>query len=91
MLDQIIQRNFGYIIIDRTPFTASNDDLLTVQRVPSAIYDASYSSWIFATEKFCRVFPEHYSLVGDFPANDGVIKSGKIVAHYRGFIFKRIN
>jgi hypothetical protein len=62
---------------------------LTIQQLSGNIYEASYPSWIFNFRKLCQVFASHYSMVGDFAANDGVIKSGRIVVQYRGVIFKK--
>jgi len=47
LLDELLAHSFDFIIIDRTPFTSSVDDLLTVQYVPPSIYDASYPCWFF--------------------------------------------
>jgi putative methyltransferase (TIGR04325 family) len=89
LLENLSSRNFPYMIIDRTPFSDSGHDLLTVQRVSPDIYNASYPSWIFNFGNFCQFLAKHYSMVGDFAALDGVIESGLIVVQYLGVIFRK--
>lgn len=89
LLGDLTTRNFPYIIIDRTPFSDSDHDLLTIQHVSGDIYEASYPSWIFNFRKFCQVLARNYSIMGDFAAIDGVNKSGRIIVQYRGVIFKK--
>jgi len=85
----VINQGVKSIIVDRTPFTDSGEDILTVQRVPPSIYRASYPSWIFSERKFVGLFAHGYSKVVDFDANDGTITSGGITAHYRGYMFEK--
>ena len=62
--------------------------MITIQVVPKHIYEASYPSWIFNWDKFSSFFEVKYSLLTDFDAIDGSIKSGKISADYKGCIFE---
>ena len=55
-----------YIIIDRTAFTESSCDMLTVQKVPASIYEASYPSWFFNPTKFLAAFNDSYEIVDEF-------------------------
>jgi putative methyltransferase (TIGR04325 family) len=47
ILEEIIGHDFDVVILDRTPFIASERDLLTVQTVPASIYQASYPAGSF--------------------------------------------
>jgi putative methyltransferase (TIGR04325 family) len=88
LIEVLIEKNIPNIIIDRTPFLLNGPDMITLQIVPKHIYDASYPSWIFNLDKFYGIFKMKYSLLVDFYAIDGTIKSGKILANFRGCIFE---
>lgn len=90
LMRKIADRGIGTIVFDRTPFSFTGDEFITVQKVSPKIYDASYPSWIFSIEKFQRAFASSHSLLADFDADEGVIDSGGITARYKGFIFSRL-
>lgn len=52
LLKDIITCNFQYIILDRTPVVGLELDILTIQKVPKKIYEASHPAW-FLSEKNC--------------------------------------
>ncbi len=56
VIKKICSLNCKYIIIDRTPTTALQTDMIVVQSVPKEIYNASYPSWIFSEEKLLFEF-----------------------------------
>lgn len=87
-LRDLVAREIEYIIIDRTPFTVRERDVLTVQHVPAAICKSSYPSWIFGWETFRRTFETGYSRIAQFNSQDGTVKSGGFNAHYKGMILK---
>ena len=82
--------DFKYLVFDRIAFIDVEKDLLTVQRVPPEVYDASYPAWFFNYDKFVRFFEDKYVLVSDF---DNGFTAPAIVekrrAYWRGFIFKK--
>jgi putative methyltransferase (TIGR04325 family) len=88
LMGELIKNKINNIIIDRTPFLSDGPEMITIQVVPKYIYEASYPSWIFNMDKFNRYFQEKYSLVTEFDAIDGSIKSGSISANYKGFILE---
>jgi putative methyltransferase (TIGR04325 family) len=88
LIEELIKNKFQNIIIDRTPFKINGSDMITIQVVPKHIYEASYPSWIFNWDKFSSFFEVKYSLLTDFDAIDGSIKSGRISADYKGCIFE---
>ena len=57
------------LFIDRTPFWAGDQHLISVQHVPEEIYRASYPCWIFSKPLFASSIPENYRELDHF-AND---------------------
>lgn len=51
-LEKIVSTGVKYILINKTPFSEKTYDIVTVQKIPSHIYEASYPSWIFSLNKF---------------------------------------
>jgi putative methyltransferase (TIGR04325 family) len=86
ILKEAIDSHIEYIIIDRTGFTLNDKDRITIQKVPSCIYEATYPCWFFSETNFLAFFEDNgYELVADFDALDKV----NIPSRYKGFIFKR--
>ena len=86
---EILKEAFGYgikyIVVDRTGFTFNNKQRLTVQKVPSRIYDAAYPCRFFSEKDFLACFEENrYELIADFEALD----KANIPSKYKGFIFQ---
>ena len=77
------------IVIDRTPFGDILGDLLMVQQVPPAIYDASYPLYIFGSGRIESSLAPRYRRVLDFPAMDGVWPYKGGTAHFRGEYYER--
>jgi len=74
VLEELIQRRIPYMLIDRTPVLTTGDgDRLTVQKVPSTIYRASYPAWFFNREKLTDFLCHENSLVFEFDAIDGEV------------------
>lgn len=88
LIEELLENNFQNIILDRTPFLSNGPDIITVQVTPKHIYEASYPIWIFNLENFHRIIKVKYFLVTDFEAIEGTIRSGRISANYKGFIFE---
>ena len=68
-LKEVLEKNFKYILIDRTPFVYGKDRL-TIQKVNSKIYKASYSAWFFNEKSFREIFSGEYSLIDEFDTLD---------------------
>ncbi|EKR17227.1 TIGR04325 family methyltransferase [Leptospira interrogans] len=66
LIKKIIQYKFAYIIIDRTYFIDLPKSIVSIQSVPSEIYEASYPAWFFNFEEFISLFQTMYHLVTDF-------------------------
>ena len=85
ILEDIVQKRIEYIIIDRTGFTLNDKMRLTVQKVPSKIYNALYPCWFFSEKEILSFFEKNgYEQLACFPSLDQV----NIPAVYKGFIFK---
>ncbi|MCX6239062.1 MAG: methyltransferase, TIGR04325 family [Bacteroidia bacterium] len=87
---QYLENPFEFIIIDRTAFVFNGNDVLTIQKVPSEIYDATYPAWLFNKELFLSLLLKKYCLLTEFNTHIGfIINTGSVSANYKGFIFKK--
>jgi putative methyltransferase (TIGR04325 family) len=67
VLADIISFQPPYIFFDTTPFLKTENDIISVQKVPPKIYEASYPVWIFSQEKFLSFFAKNkYHFIVDF-------------------------
>lgn len=73
------------VIIDRTGFVSRGRDRLTVQRVPPAIYDATYPCWFFDRATFLEGVEHEWRVVTEWITDDEV----DIDAEHRGMHLKR--
>ena len=89
LVDKLKHSHVSYILFDRTPCAPNGKEVLTVQVVPPKIYAASYPAWIFDCDKLMRALSNRYDLLLEFDANDGCIRSGSLVACYKGFFLRR--
>lgn len=89
MLAQVLELGIGTVIIDRTPVLRGSADRLTVQKIPAAIYQASYPAWFFSEDKLLDFMDGKYSLLVKFDALGGEVKLKTPVAtaNSRGYIF----
>jgi putative methyltransferase (TIGR04325 family) len=63
------------LIVDRTPFTVNGKDKLTVQKVPAAIYSASYPMWIFSLSEFKQLMEESWCLLASNLSPEGHVQT----------------
>jgi putative methyltransferase (TIGR04325 family) len=90
IVQKLCSLNVKYIIIDRTPMSSIEKDMITVQSVPEEIYNASYPSWIFSEKKFLNQF---YNYGNEIKFNNGFTNSIVLNNHkveWNGFILKLI-
>lgn len=86
----IMEFNFKYIIIDRTPFFVEDiPDRITIEHVPPEIYDAKYPSAFFNYKKFLNFFRNKYNLKESFDSWERWDLNGTI-AQNKCFIFEKI-
>ena len=85
LLDIILQYNFKFILIDRTPFhKLENRDKIKIQVVPPSIYKASYPCWFFDKRKFIQYFTRNgYKIMEEF---DGIVDGFGEDYEFKGFV-----
>ena len=85
LLDDVLNEGFDVIVIDRTPFSKSQETI-KLQVVPPSIYEASYPCWFFNESKFLNYLAnKNYKLIEQFGALDGENEEYK----FKGFIFEK--
>jgi len=91
LLTNFLALNIPYIIIDRTAFVNSNQDILTIQNVPDDIYKASYPAWFFAKNKFEALVLNNYKLISYFDSGftPPTQINGKDKVYWNGLILKK--
>ena len=62
-LQNVLDYQYPYILVDRTAFTHSGCDRLTIQQVPESIYPASYPAWFLDQQKFMKIFESNYVIM----------------------------
>ncbi len=91
-INDFLNYNFKYIIIDRTAFIDGEKDRLTVQKVPPEIYNASYPAWFFSESKFIAAFLNKYELLSQFDSTvDPAEELDGKWTYRKGFLFKLKN
>ena len=85
-LNKMIECGLQYIIVDRTAFILNKSrEVLSLQKVESIIYKASYPAWFFKENKFLSMFQNKYDIILEFQGSDKVDFSSE----FKGFIFKK--
>jgi putative methyltransferase (TIGR04325 family) len=87
VMNRLLDLAFNVILLDRTSLIEGSKDRLTLQRVSSRIYPATYPAWFFSRAKLLEMFEGRYRLVEDFAAPD---RANLASTSYRGFLFERI-
>jgi len=72
VLDQLAAVGAHWLILDRTPVIAGDRNVITVQRVPAAIYgsEASYPSWLFATNRLREFLQQTWTIEIEVDGSD---------------------
>ena len=89
-LDKLNNSGITYIIIDRTTSIPLDRNIMTVQQVPSSIYNASYPCWFF-NQEYIKVNLSNYYLINSFEgAFDPVdyVLNNSVIANWKGYIFR---
>jgi putative methyltransferase (TIGR04325 family) len=77
ILDTIRRHKIKYVIIDRTYFLENEfKDILTVQKVPPEIYDASYPAWFLSLSKFFNFIDNTYTVLFKWDNSDAISLAG---------------
>lgn len=85
MIREVCDHGMEYILFDRTSFSATGEDVITVQKTPPSVYEASYPCWFLGLNQFKRSFEKQYELIAEFDSSDKV----DFPSFFRGFIFRR--
>jgi putative methyltransferase (TIGR04325 family) len=86
-LESAIKHEIPNVIIERTAFTRSGRDRLTVQEVPPSIYDASYPAWFLSEESLHRILASRYQLICEYRARETFHPEGE-KAIFKGLQFR---
>lgn len=86
VLGELLENDFDIVIVDRTPFSFSDRDIIKLQVVPPTIYKASYPCRFFSRSKFNEFFKSAgFIELESFSALDGKTDE----CEFFGMIFKR--
>jgi putative methyltransferase (TIGR04325 family) len=66
LLNKLLDVNVRYFLIDKLPLIDSETDRITVQEIPSSIYNASYPAWFFSKKKFMDFIKSNFDVVAEF-------------------------
>lgn len=91
VLDALKNSGAHVIVVDKTPFTAMEHDKLTIQRVDSLVYPASYPMRIFSEPSFLAEDMQGWLVHSTFMSPEGIIQSSSGTFYFKGFIFECIN
>lgn len=89
VLDELCALGSPYLILDRTPLTALDEDRLVVQHVPSSIYPASYPCWLLSKARVLGALDANWELLVTFPALDGAFDAQGVRVEFTGTILRR--
>ena len=89
ILGHFAQTCADYIVIDRTPFSLSGKQIISVQTVPESINRSSYPLWLFNADRLRAPLMDGYEEVANFDAVDGVLGVGDLGAQFRGLVFQK--
>jgi len=93
MLQSLIDTRIDYLIFDRTAFNTTNQDMLTIQKVPPEIYRASYPAWFLNKERVMQMILVSYDIIESFNSvsNPIIVFDGaqQIYCSDEGFICRR--
>jgi putative methyltransferase (TIGR04325 family) len=89
VLEELMETEIPYIVIDRTPFSEVPADRITVQHVPPSIYPASYPCRIFSRQRFLGLFRDRYRVIAEFEGSDSGSSVRGLRFTYGGMILRK--
>lgn len=89
VLREVTSHKLAYLVIDRTPFSISCEEILSVQMVPPVLGGVSYPVWLFDEKALLQSVRDDYTMLAEFDAVDGILGTGKMRAQFKGMIFAR--
>ncbi|MDX1937821.1 MAG: methyltransferase, TIGR04325 family [Flavihumibacter sp.] len=88
LLQQLKQHNFDTIIIESTYFNYQPFDRICIQKVPPAVYDASYPCWLLNYQKIKDQFTDVYAIAAEYETGIYIYVDGEKV-NYKSLVLKR--
>ncbi|MDO8662405.1 MAG: methyltransferase, TIGR04325 family [Candidatus Omnitrophota bacterium] len=85
LLEELMDKNFNYLVFDRTTFNKIDKDRLSVLKVSPKIYPASYPWWFLNEPKFKKILSRKYILTESFFSFEN--RDG-LTPVFKGFIYK---
>lgn len=85
-LDNVLTKNFPYIIIDRAPVLLEGADRITIQTVPKNIYEAEYPCWLLNEKNILNKISTHYEVLFDHQTEETINLSN---GAFKAFFLKR--
>lgn len=89
VLNELMESDISYLVVDRTPFSKLRADRITVQHVPQSIYPASYPCRVFASQAFIERFRDRYEVIAQFGGNDGCATANGLEFRFGGMILRK--
>lgn len=89
ILSELMQSKISYLLIDRTPFSDSLHDAITLQHVPPSIYPASYPCRIFSKPELVKMISNQFEIVAEFASDDRSAVAGRLKFDFGGMICRR--
>jgi len=65
VIDEILERNLQYVVVDRQPLIHRSAEHLSVVTIPSYIYKASYPFWILSHSRFSAAWARGYEVLSE--------------------------
>ena len=91
-IDEIINRDYHYILLDRIAFINGTKHRLTIQETKEEIYEATYPAWFFNEQIFVKYFEERgYQLKNVFNSycDLPLAIDKKSTVYWKGFYFEK--
>ena len=80
------------LIVDKTPFSQLDKDIISIQIVPKNIYHASYPMKIFSKNKFIQTINSRWRLIEEFDNQESIqTTSLGLKFSFSGMIFERVD
>lgn len=89
VLDDLMAEGIQYVVIDRTSFSDSSADRITMQHVPPSIYPASYPCHVFGRQSFLDRWHDRYDVIAQFDSNDGRASVRGLEFAFGGMILRK--
>jgi putative methyltransferase (TIGR04325 family) len=87
---RLAQAAVPHIVVDRTPCSGLDRDILAVQQVPAEIYAASYPCWILSRARLLDCFGPDYAVLGEFADTTGQWHCDSVRFEFAGFMLDRV-